>query len=62
MKKTPKLPSPSVRRRPNATTAAAIAELEADGGKLHRGTGTDVLDAILHDRFDDIQPKTKQRR
>lgn len=32
---------------PNAKTASAIAELEAGGGRVYRGTGAEVVSAIL---------------
>jgi DNA-damage-inducible protein J len=32
---------------PNAETLAAIAELDAGGGRVVRGSGREVLDAIL---------------
>jgi hypothetical protein len=32
---------------PSAKTAAAIAELKAGGGRVHRGTGKQIVDAIL---------------
>ena len=34
---------------PNATTAAALAEVYAGGGKVYRGSGVDVIRAILDD-------------
>ncbi len=34
---------------PNAETAAAIAELDAGGGRVYRGTGAQVVNAILHE-------------
>lgn len=32
---------------PNDETAAAIAELDAGGGRVYRGTGAEVVSAIL---------------
>lgn len=34
-------------RIPNAVTRAAMAELEADGGKVHRGSAAQVIADIL---------------
>lgn len=34
-------------RIPNAVTRAAMAELEAGGGKVHRGSAAQVIDDIL---------------
>ena len=34
---------------PNPETAAAIAELDTSGGRVHRGTGKQVVDAILRE-------------
>ena len=35
---------------PNATTAAALAEVDAGGGKVYRGSGADVIRAIHNKR------------
>jgi DNA-damage-inducible protein J len=35
---------------PNDVTVAALDELDADGGRRHRGTSKQIVDAILHER------------